>query len=187
MPTRPKKRQKIAEKKRLSKESVLELARQPRTLIVAGCLGLAAVVTVVAFQSGSDSVVDSGVTDEQLDADFLSAGFGALGVSDSANPSSGSVNTKFNFDDDPKPELPNYGREAGFLNRSTVSSSPDFEPSFDDDGPKFGRPIIVNDPRSELAIQQAGFQQPENAPSQIIGAKVTANQAVWLTGSIETR
>ena len=182
MPTRPKKRQKSAEKKRLSKESVLELARQPRTLIIAGCLGLATIVTVVAFQSGSDSVTDADPTDQQLD-DAL----GALGISNSANPSSGSVNTNFNFDDKPEPEQPKRGSEAGFLSRSTVSSSPDFEPSFDDDGPKFGRPIIVNDPRSELAVKQAGFQQPENAPSQAIGARVTANQAVWLTGSIETR
>jgi hypothetical protein len=185
MPTRPKKRRKSAEKKPLSKESVLELARRPRNLIIAGCLGLATVVAVVAFQSGSESVVDSGVTDEQLEADFLP--FGALGMSDSANPSSGTVNTDFNFDDEPEPELPNYRSQAGFLNPSTVSSSPDFGPSFDDDGPTFGHPIIVNDPRSELAIRQAGFQQPDNAPSQIIGARVTANQAVWLTGSIETR
>lgn len=185
MPTRPKKLRKSAETKRLSKESVLELARRPRNLIIAGCLGLATVVTVVAFQSGSDSVVDSDVTDEQLESDFLA--FGALGVSDSANPSSGSVNTDFNFDDKPEPELPNYGSEAGFLNRSTVSSgTPDFGPSFDDDGPTFGHPIIVNDPRSELAIQQAGYEQAENAPSQVVGARVTANQAVWLTGSIET-
>lgn len=185
MPTRPKKRPKSAATKPLSKESLLEFVRRPRNLIVAGCLGLATVVTVVVFQSGSDSVVDSDVTDEQLESDFLA--FGALGISDSANPALGSVNTKFNFDDEPEPELPNYGSEAGFLNTSAVSSLPDFEPSFDDDGPTFGRPIIVNDPRSELAIQQAGFQQPADSPSQIIGARVTANQAVWLTGSIELR
>ena len=183
MPTRPKKHKKSSAKTSLSKESVLEVARRPRNLIVAGCLGVAAVVTIVAFQSGSDSVVDADISDEQLDL-----ALGALGMSNSANPGSGGVNPDFNFDDESELELPNYGSEAGFLNRSTVSSgTPDFGPSFDDDGPTFGHPIIVNDPRSELAIQQAGYEQAENAPSKVIGARVTANQAVWLTGSIETR
>lgn len=182
MPTRPKKHQKSSAKASLSKESVLEFARRPRNLIVAGCLSLAAVVTIVAFQSGSDSVVDADISDEQLDL-----ALGALGMSNSANPGSGGVNPDFNFDDDPEPELPNYGGEAGFLDRSTVSSTPDFGPSFDDDGPGYGRPIIITDPRSEPAIQTADFSQPENSPSQVVGARVTANQAVWLTGSIETR
>ena len=183
MPTRPKKHQKSAEKKPLSKEILLEVARRPRNLIVVGCLGVATVATIVFFQSGADSVVDADVTDEQLDL-----ALGALGMSNSANPGSGGVNPDFNFDDEPEPELPNYGGESGFLDRSTVSSStPDFGPSFDDDGPGFGRPIIIEDPRSEPAIQTADFSQPENSPSQVVGARVTANQAVWLTGSIETR
>ncbi len=183
MPTRPKKRHKSAQKKSPSKESVLELARRPRNLIVAGCLGVAAVVTIVAFQSGSDSVADTDLTDEQLESDLLA--LNGLGVSDSANPGSGGVNPDFNFNDGPEPELPNYGGEGGFLNRANVST-PDFDPSFDD-GPSFGSPIIITDPRSEPAIQTAGFSQPENAPSQVVGARVTANQAVWLTGSIEPR
>ncbi|MGZ0168033.1 MAG: hypothetical protein ACKVHE_00595 [Planctomycetales bacterium] len=186
MPTRPKKRKKKSEKTSISKESVLEFARRPRNLIVAGCLSVAAVVTIVAFQSESDSVADADLTDDQLESDLLA--LGGLGVSDSANSGSGGVNPDFNFGEDSEPELPNYGNEAGFLNRSTVSgTTPDFGPSFDDAGPSFGRPIIITDPRSQPAIQTAGFQQPENSPSQIVGARVTANQAVWLTGSIETR
>jgi len=183
MPTRPKKRQKSSEKNSMSPQSVLEICRQPKSLIVGGCLALATVITIVAFQSGSDSVADADPTDEQLDL-----ALGALGMSNSANPGSGSVNTDFNFDDEPEPELRNFASDSGFLNRSTVSESiPDFEPSFDDDAPRFGRPIIVTDPRSAPAIQQANFQQPEKAPSQVVGARVTANRAVWLTGSIETR
>ncbi|MFT4556610.1 MAG: hypothetical protein ACKVII_24465 [Planctomycetales bacterium] len=183
MPTRPKKRQKSSQKNSMSPPSVLEICRQPKSLIIGGCLALATVITIVAFQSGSDSVADSDPTEQQLD-DAL----GALGMSNSANPSSGSVNPDFNFDDDAEPELQNFASESSFLNRSTASTStPDFEPSFDDDAPRFGRPIIINDPRSAPAIQQADFRQPDNAPSQVVGARVTANQAVWLTGSIETR
>jgi hypothetical protein len=186
MPTRPKKRQKSSEKNSMTPQSVLEICRQPKSLIIGGCLALATVVAIVAFQSGSDSVADTDLTDEQLESDFLA--LGALGVSDSANPGSGGINPDFNFDDEAEPELQNFASESGFLNRSTVSAStPDFEPSFDGDAPRFGRPIIINDLRSAPAIQQADFQQPENAPSQVVGARVTANQAVWLTGSIETR
>ena len=184
MPTRPKNRKKRSKKTSISKKSVLEFARRRRNLIVAGCLSVAATVTVVAFQSGSDSVVDADLTDEQLESDLLA--LNGLGVSDSANPGSGGVNPDFNFDDESEPELPNYGGEAGFLNRSDVSTS-DFGPSFDDDRPSFGSPIIFTDPRSEPAIQTAGFSQSENSPSQVVGARVTANQAVWLTGSIEPR
>jgi len=183
MPTRPKKRQKSSQKNSMSPPSVLAICRQPKSLIVGGCLALATVITIVAFQSGSDSVTDVDPTEQQLD-DAL----GALGMSNSANPSSGSVNPDFNFDDESEPELQNFASESGFLNRSTASTSTsDFEPSFDDDAPRFGRPIIINDPRSAPAIQQADFQQPDNAPSQVVSARVTANQAVWLTGSIETR
>lgn len=186
MPTRPKKRHKSSQKNSMSPQSVLEICRQPKFLIIGGCLALATVITIVAFQSGSDSVVESDLTDEQLESDFLA--LGALGVSDSANPAAGGVNPDFDFDDEAEPELQNFASDSGFLNRSTVSAStPDFEPSFDDDAPRFGRPIIITDPRSAPAIRQADFQQPENAPSQVVGARVTANQAVWLTGSIETR
>lgn len=186
MPTRPNKRRKSAEPKRLSKDRVLEICRQPKSLMISGCVVLAVVATIFAFQSGSDSVVDTDPTDEQLESDFLA--LGALGVSDSANPASGGINPDFKFDDDPEPELQNSASQSGFLSRSTVSTTPDFGPSFDDDdSPRFGRPIIVTDPRSAPAIQQADFQQPDNAPSQIVGARVTANQAAWLTGSIETR
>lgn len=186
MPTRPKKRQKSSVKNSLTPQSVLEICRQPKSLIVGGCVVLAIVVTIFAFQSGSDSVADTDLTDEQLDSDFLA--LGALGVSDSANPGSGGVNPDFNFDDESEPELQNFASVSGFLDRSPSSApSPDFEPSFDDDAPRFGRPIIITDPRSAPAIQQADFRQPENAPSQVVGARVTANQAVWLTGSIETR
>ena len=184
MPTRPNNRKKRSRKTSISKTNVLEFARRRRNLIVAGCLSVAATVTVVAFQSGSDSVVDADLTDEQLESDLLA--LNGLGVSDSANPGSGGVNPDFNFDDESEPELPNYVGEAGFLNRSNVST-PDFGPSFDNNGPSFGSPIIITDPRSEPAIQTAGFSQPENSPSQVVGARVTANQAVWLTGSIEPR
>jgi hypothetical protein len=182
MPTRPKNRKKRSKKPSISKQSVLEFARRRCNLIVAGCLSVAAAVTVVAFQSGSDSVVDADLTDEQLESDLLA--LNGLGVSDSANPGSGGVNPDFNFE--AEPELPDYGGEAGFLNRSNVST-PDFGSSFDNDSPSFGTPIIIKDPRSEPAIQTAGFSQPENSPSQVVGARVTANQAVWLTGSIEPR
>ena len=185
MPTRPKKRRKSAEPKRLSKEGVLEICRQPKSLMISGCVVLAVVATIFAFQSGSDYAVDTDLTDEQLESDFLA--LGALGVSDSANPASRGINPDFKFDDDSEPELQNFASPSGFLNRSTVSTTPDFGPSFDDDSPRFGRPIIITDPRSAPAIQQADFQQPDNAPSQIVGARVTANQAAWLTGSIETR
>ena len=186
MPTRPKNRQKSAEPKRLSKDGVLEFCRQPKSLMIGGCVALAIVVTIFAFQSGSDSVADTDLTDEQLESDFLA--LGALGVSDSANPGSGGVNPDFNFDDEAEPALQNYASASGFLNRSSSATpSPDFEPSFDDAAPRFGRPIIITDPRSAPAIQQADYHQPENAPSQVVGARVTANQAVWLTGSIETR
>jgi hypothetical protein len=186
MPTRPKKRRKSSKRNSISKESVLEFARRPRHLIIAGCFGLAAVVTIVAFQSGSDAVADTDLTDEQLESDLLA--LGGLGFSDSANPGSGGVNPDFNFGEESEPELPNYGTHGGFLDRSTVSSAtPDFESSFDSDGPHFGHAIIITDPRSQSAIQTAGFNQSENSPSQVVGARVTANQAVWLTGSIETR
>jgi len=184
MPTRPKNRKKRSKKPSISKQSVLEFVRRRRNLIVAGCLSVGAALTVVAFQSGSDSVVDADLTDEQLESDLLA--LNGLGVSDSANPSSGGVNPDFNFDDESASELPNYGGEAGFLNRSNVST-PDFDPSFDNDSPSFGTPIIIKDPRSEPAIQTAGFSQLENSPSQVVSARVTANQAVWLTGSIEPR
>jgi len=184
MPTRPKNQKKRPKKTSISKKGVSEFVRVRRKLIVSGCLSVAAAVTVLAFLSGSDSVVDEDLADEQLESDLLA--LNGLGISDSANPGSGGVNPDFNFDDKSEPELPNYGSEAGFLNRSNVST-PDFGPSFDNDGPRFGSPIIITDPRSEPAIQTAGFSQPENSPSQVVGARVTANQAVWLTGSIEPR
>ena len=184
MPTRPNNRKKRSRKTSISKTNVLEFARRRRNLIVSGCLSVAAAVTVVVFQSGSDSVGDADLTDKQLESDLLA--LNGLGVSDSANPGSGGVNPDFNFDDESEPELPNYGSEAGFLNRSNVST-PDFGLSFDNDGSSLGTPIIIKDPRSEPAIQTAGFSQPENSPSQVVGARVTANQAVWLTGSIEPR
>jgi hypothetical protein len=186
MPTRPKNRKKSSKKTKtsISIKSVLEFAQRRRNVIVAGCLSVAATVTVVAFQSSSDAVVEADLTDEQLESDLLA--LNGLGVSDSANPGSGGVNPDFNFDENPEPELPDYGGEAGFLNRSNVST-PDFGPSFDNDSPSFGSPIIITDPRSAPAIQTAGFSQPENSPSQVVGARVTANKAVWLTGSIDPR
>ena len=184
MPTRPKNPKKSSNKTSISIKSLLEFARRRRNVIVAGCLSVAATVTVVAFQSGSDSVVNADLTDEQLESDLLA--LNGLGVSDSANPDSSGVNPDFNFDDKSEPELPDYDGEVSFLNRSNVST-PDFDPSFDNDSPSFGTPIIIKDPRSEPAIQTAGFSQLENSPSQVVSARVTANQAVWLTGSIEPR
>lgn len=169
----------------MTPHSVLEICRQPKSLIIGSCVLLAMITTIFAFRSGSDSVADTDLTDEQLESDFLA--LGALGVSDSANPVSGGINPDFKFDDESEPELQNFASASSFLDRSTASAAPPhFEPSFDDDGPRFGRPIIITDPRSAPAIQQADYKQPDNVPSQVVGARVTANQAVWLTGSIET-
>jgi len=139
-------------------------------------------LTIWGLQSNSSSVTDSDLTDEQLESDFLA--LGAIGVSDSANPSSGDVNTQFDFDsaNESEAEPPLFNDDAGFLNRATVSeSTPEFEPEFESDMPRFGRPI------NQPAIRQAAYEQPESSYSAASGARVTANQAVWLTGSIETR
>ena len=190
MPTRSKKHQKTSTtigKLPVSGQQVLELCRRPSVLIFCGCLGLATILGVWASRSSSDSVADSDLTDEQLESDFLA--LGALGVSDSANPSPGSVNPQFNFDETPSPaEPPIFDEESAFISQAVASSStPDFEPSFESDGPRFGRPIVTTDPRSESAVQQAGFERTQPSSQATPGARVTANQAVWLTGSIETR
>ncbi|NQV28962.1 MAG: hypothetical protein HQ518_31795 [Rhodopirellula sp.] len=189
MPTRPKKRPKSLAKSFVSPEQVLEFCRRPSSLLVASGLAVVTVVTIWAFRPGSDSVADSDLTDEQLESDFLA--LGAVGISDSANPRSGSVNSDFHFKDDKddgRAELPNFGNQPSFLpHANTSAATPEFEPPFDDDTPRFGRPAIVTDPHSPATVQQAGFQEPVNSPSQVVGARVTANQAVWLTGSIEPR
>ena len=41
MPTRPKKRQKSSQKNSMSPPSVLEICRQPKSLIIGDCLALA--------------------------------------------------------------------------------------------------------------------------------------------------
>jgi len=186
MPKRPTKRRKISEKIPVSRQAAFEFCRRPSTLLIGGCLGLATILTVWGFQSDSNSVSDTDLTDEQLESDFLA--LGALGVSDSANPSSGSVQTQFNFDDETEADAPNLNSDSKFLNRATVSSATtDFEPPFDSDSPRFGRPIMIQDSSSATTIQQARFQQLESSYTTATGARVSANQAVWLTGSIETR
>lgn len=185
MSTRDNRRWKIPDRLTVSRETALELCRRPAVLAIFGCLTLAAGLTIWGMKSNSNSVTDADLTDEQLESDFLA--LGALGVSDSANPGSNSVNTEFDFGDD-TPETtvdaapPIFSTAGGFLDRATVSSSePDFEPEFESDMPRFGKPI------TQPAIRQTGFEQSEPSYSTASGARVTANQAVWLTGSIETR
>lgn len=186
MPRRSENRRISSARRVLSPQIVLEFCRQPKLLAVAAGVVLIAFLAVFAFQSDSDSVADANLTDEQLESDFLA--LGALGVSDSANPSAGGVNPDFDFDRDDTPELLDSGTPSAFLAHSADSRmTPDFDPPGHEDMPRFGRPIVVTDPRSESTVEQAGFEQASNAPTEIVGARVTANQAVWLTGSIETQ
>ena len=189
MPTRPKKHRKSSAESRklsVSRTQVLEFCRRPSTWILFGCLGLASALTAWGFQSGSNSVADTDLSDEQLESDFLA--LGALGVSDSASSNSSSVNSKFNFGKNANDvEPPIFNVESAFMNRTTAPSTPEFEPSFYSDGPRFGRPITTTDSQSESAIRQTGFEQAEPSYAAASSARVTANQAVWLTGNIETR
>lgn len=182
-------------KRLLSPQVAIEFCRQPKAMVAAGSLMVVAILAAFAFIPDADSVAESDLTDEQLESDFLA--LGALGVSDSANPAAGKsspeltpdFNPDFEFEgqsspDSPNPDSPNTGNRSGFMADSSV---PDFGPADEDDMARFGRPIIITDPRSESAVEQAEFEQENGAPSAVVGARVTANQAVWLTGSIETQ
>jgi hypothetical protein len=187
MSRRRTKRWKIPKKIPVSRQNALDFCRRPTTLIVFVCLSVAAVLTIWNSQSDVGSVSDADPTDEEL-----SLALGALGVSDSANPNSAGVQAQFNFDDDgentDEPEPSSFRSDAVFLNREAVSSAtPDFEPTFDSDGPRFGQPMTVPGSIPDPEIQQTGFRQPDNSIATVSGARVTANQAVWLTGSIEAR
>jgi hypothetical protein len=187
MSRRRTKRWKIPKKIPVSRQSTFEFCRRPSTLIVFCCLSVATVLTVWNSRSDVGSVSDADPTDEEL-----SLALGALGFSDSANPNSAGVQARFDFDDDGEnsaaPEPSSFRNESAYLNRATVSSAtPDFEPSFGSASPRFGRPMTVPDSRTESAIQQTGFRQSDDSIAVASGARVTANQAVWLTGSIEAR
>lgn len=179
MSTRPTRNWKIPDKMTVSKETAIELCRRPATLAILGCLSLAAVLMFWGLSSNSDAVSDSDLTDEQLESDFLA--LGALGVSDSASPQTTGVDTNFTFGDETEAAPATFNDDAGFLNRDTmVSATPEFEPETESDGPLFGRPIF------DSSIRQTGFQEQDQDYSTASGARVTANQAVWLTGSIES-
>lgn len=187
MSRRRTKRWKIPHKIPVSRRDTLEFCRRPTTLIVFCCLGVATILTIWNSQSDVGSISDTDPTDEEL-----SLALGALGVSDSANPNSATVQSQFNFDDDGEntneAESSSFGNDSSFLNRATMSSgTPDFEPAFDADSPRFGQPITVPDFQTESAIQQTGFRQPDTSIATASGARVSANQAVWLTGNIEAR
>lgn len=190
MPRRSENRRMKSAKRSLSTQVAIEFCRQPKALMAAGGLLVVVILAAFVFSPDTDSVAQSDLTDEQLESDFLT--LGALGVSDSANPAARTsspdrtpdFDPDFDFESGDSADSPESGNSPGFLADASV---PDFGPVDHGDMPRFGRPVIVTDPRSESAVEQAGFAQENGAPSAVVGARVTANQAVWLTGSIETQ
>lgn len=141
-------------------------------------LGLFAAVLLVcglAFlaMSGSDGAATSDdITDEEVVMGFGPKPLGAMGVSDSASPS----------DQNAPPPLEFPATDV----TSRADAAPTQGPLFGA-GPRGFEPAPKTDP-----ITSASFERPASQPSGLttgrqapITPRATANQPVWLTGTIE--
>ena len=174
-----------------------EFCRRPSTLIMFGLLSLAALLFMWGARPASTTASSDELSEAQLEADFQV--LGALGVRESANPNAGGVQAQFDFGEDERIDsAPIFSDESEFLQRATAhaatldaQSGPPFG-GLQLDGPqsdssRYGRVLPIPDTDQNSVIQQVEFRQPEPSYSTVPGARVTANQAVWLTGSIETQ
>jgi hypothetical protein len=174
-----------------------EFCRRPSTLIMFGLLSLAALLFMWGARPTSTTASSDELSEAQLEADFQV--LGALGVRESANPNAGGVQARFDFgDDEGTAPVPIFSDESEFLQRATAHSATldaQSGPPFgglqldgpQSDSPRYGQVLPIPDTDQTSVIQQVEFRQPAPSYSTVPGARVTANQAAWLTGSIEAQ
>lgn len=145
---------------------------------VGGILAAVLIVGGLAFfglNANNQPTEPEEMSDEEMLVGFQKQSLGAMGVSDSASPSTDNSNP-------PPLEFPAADQAAPVESAATA-------------GPLFGSGLNGFDPSpsAPVAVTAASFERPLPGVSTAPGARPTpitpravANQPVWLTGTIET-